>query len=84
MDCRANTVKPEVFYEILAAYMKNRTIVDLIIDRGGTERVSGLIKDISLHDKILRTRVTMYDETGFYIHQVIAVNGIFRDDFSEC
>lgn len=84
MDCRPNTVKPEVFYEILLAYMKQQRKIDLLIDRAGMERVSGVVKDISPHNKILRTRVTMNDETGFNINQVIAVNGIFRDDFSEC
>lgn len=84
MDCRNNTVKPEAFYNILSTYMKEEKSINLLIDRDGMERVYGKIKDINIHDKILRSRITMYDETGFTIAQVIAVDGIFRDDFSEC
>ena len=84
MDCRGETVRAEMFYNILSAYMTNKEKVDLIVDREGTERIHGVVKDIQTDEKILRSRVTMNDETGFVINQVIAVNGIFRDDFSEC
>lgn len=84
MDCRKDTVKPEAFYNILSTCMKEEKDISLLIDRDGMERVSGRIKDINTHDKILRSRITMYDETGFTVAQVIAIDGIFRDDFSEC
>ena len=84
MDCRKSTVKPEAFYKILSAYFKENKIVNMLIDRDGIERVFGKIKEINKHDKILRSRVTMYDETGFNIAQVIAIDDIFREDFSEC
>lgn len=84
MDYRQNTVKPEDFFNILSTYWKDQKNADLLVEREGIERIHGKIKDIDEHKKILHSRVTLFDETGFNIAQVIAIDGIFREDFSNC
>lgn len=61
------------------------SIAHLIVDRDGLTRVSGDITGIETtidgHDFI---KIDNNDPTVVYLAEIVAVNGLFRSDYSEC
>lgn len=73
-----NRIPAEVFLDILTAYCKDQKTAKIVIDREGIEEIYTKIKEIDTCAKVLRSRVTLPDETGFNIDQIISIDNIFR------
>ena len=56
----------------------------LIIDRHGLTRVQGSLLKVDIRNNIGDTVIVMEGPDPITLDQVIAVNGIFRSDYSEC
>ena len=56
----------------------------LIIDKDGLTRVEGFVTRVDVKHNIAETEVSIDSADSFLLEQVIAVNGIFRSDYSEC
>lgn len=84
MDSRGIVVNPAIFFSMLADRLKYKDRVSLLVDQEGITRVEGYISHIRLATDVLQAEVSMDSGYRFIIGQVIAVNGIFRSDYSEC
>ena len=74
-------VKANFFDTIKSLYEKRET-VHILYDDNGITRANGLIEEVSEQDD--STYFVLDDGTDIYIQTVIAVNGIFSADYSEC
>jgi hypothetical protein len=57
-----------------------------LVDREGLTRMEGTIASLELGESLTTAIIYLNcSETSFhYLHEIIAVNGIFRSDYSEC
>lgn len=82
MDVRDTIQKEQSFTEILWQQYHAMQPVNLLYDSNGITRGSGLIK------RIFETGNVAYVELDegpvISIHKIVAVNGMFADDYSEC
>jgi hypothetical protein len=58
--------------------------LNLIVDNGGLVRKQGLITAIIHLSVDAENYILLNYEEKVYIDQIVAVNGIFREDYSEC
>ena len=56
----------------------------LLIDDGGLTRIEGKITNIKQSENISNSTITIDNKDSIPLEKVIAVNGLFRDDYSEC
>ena len=77
-------ITPEIILDVLSEYQENHHEASLIIDQNGLTRVEGHIVSIHAENDFLKSKVELDDGTSFLIEQVVAVNGMFRSDYSEC
>jgi hypothetical protein len=73
----------ELLY-IIEGLFKKKEKAALIVDREGLVRMAGLIVNVDHKDTIGQTVIHIDGPDCFLLDQVIAVNGIFRSDYSEC
>jgi hypothetical protein len=83
MDSRP-VVTPEVFFELLKGFHTGQTHLHLLVDDDGLTRKEGIIRSITPAEATLMTKFTLDNGYSFLLNQLIAVNGIFRSDYSEC
>lgn len=83
MDQRHTLRKHEDFHSLLQAAFAQHQTVHLLFDCMGMERRSGRVAALTLEEEqpylILEAQ-----EEPIYLHEIVAVNGMFRDDFTEC
>jgi hypothetical protein len=84
MDIRDTVITPASFFPILLDHYKTNSKVSLLIDKEGITRVEGFIAEIKTSDDVLISTIILTDQTIFQIKDVIAVNGLFKSDYSEC
>jgi apolipoprotein N-acyltransferase len=84
MDIRDTIVTAESFFPILLQHFKSHNKVSLLIDKDGITRAEGYITNIESKDNVLNSIITLSDQTIFQIKDLIAVNGLFKSDYSEC
>ena len=82
MDKRGPLSANENFTEILKRCFENGEKVSMIIDDGGMERKSGMIKNIFFDAQ--PAYFELLDGTIINLSTVIAINGTFLSDYSEC
>ena len=85
MDTRQVFDDIQVLKELLTECFISDTEVRLLIDTGGMERVNGYIAAIGSSSK--RGPYIKLDSTTapvILLKDIVAVNGLFRLDFSEC
>jgi hypothetical protein len=82
MDSRQTLGSRESFAELLRTIHEADEKAHLLIDDNGITRVEGYIETLSTNS----TAPFIELENGLTIplHQIIAVNGVFRPDYSEC
>jgi hypothetical protein len=82
MDTRDTVSKEQGFVQILEQHYRAKQPVSLLYDDNGITRGSGLITDIFGENGANYLRL----DTGNVVpvSRVVAVNGIFADDYSEC
>ena len=87
MDQRQTFETLEELKTMLSNLHSSQAAVSLLIDRDGLTRVEGIISSINDQNKPLAETtfsIGSHKENAFYLHEVIAVNGIFSADYTEC
>ena len=84
MDSRVTIITPAHFLPFLLDNYNAHNIVSLLIDKDGICRAEGYIANIESQDNILNSIITLSDQTSFQLKDLIAVNGLFKSDYSEC
>lgn len=84
MDRRTTFKDDEELITFLSALQEENKKVSLLVDDEGIGRMEGRIVSIAKNKDIPNSSFTLDDNTQLLIKQVIAVNGNFRSDYSEC
>ncbi len=82
MECRITLNKDDNFLETLTLCMREKQMVNMILDNGGLVRVSGLIKSIRTDNT--SPYLELEDGQKIELNTIVAVNGLFSDSYSEC
>jgi hypothetical protein len=82
MDSRKTLGKNETFLDILMLCMKEKQKVNMLLDNNGLSRIDGLIKTISPPAE--PSTVELEGGQKIEIRNIVAVNGIFSEPYSEC
>jgi hypothetical protein len=82
MDARTTLNKEGSFLALLQHEHECNRKVNLLVDQDGISRVSGFINNIFTRNDAYYIKVD--DNQEFSISQIVAVNGIFSDDYTEC
>lgn len=82
MDTRVTISDKQSFFQLLKQLYEDQKKVSLLYDNNGLTRYEGMISAILNGSS--RPCLLMQDGTKIDIPAVIAVNGIFAPDYSEC
>ena len=82
MDCRVTLRKNENFLETLYNSLSSGGKVNLLFDEGGISRAEGFIK--SIHIDVPDPYIELVNEIKINLKTIIAVNGIFLQEYGEC
>lgn len=82
MDQRTTLGSNQNFLQLLQDIMDEDKIAYLLFDCMGMERAEGRILEIAA--KAIPAYILLENHQKVLIEEIIGVNGIFRDDFSEC
>lgn len=82
MDTRETLKANENFNHLLLSSKKDDEKTSLLFDDNGLTRAEGKITTIDLEAKA--PYIILTDGTQVFIESIIAVNGIFKDDYTEC
>ena len=82
MDIRGTLSANENFIEQLRKCYDNKEKVSIIVDDGGLVRTEGFIKEnhFTSHPPYFE----LQDGTKINVHSIVALNGTFLSDYSEC
>jgi len=80
-DVRETLTVQGDFYDMVLSLFKNKEIANILFDSNGITRANGLIREISERNE---SPFLVIDDLKIDIHSIIAVNGIFASDYSEC
>jgi len=83
MDQRETFANVKQLHDMLASIFDNKEKASFLVDDEGLTRLQGKITSLQsmANDE---TMLTIENEKPVTLAQVIAVNGIFRSDYSEC
>ena len=84
MDSRKTINTAQSFLELINEYYANQERVSLLIDQEGLTRLEGLITSVQTKDKAEDAVIQIDKGTSFSLADLIAVNGNFRSDYTEC
>ena len=84
MDIRQTFASTEELSEILTDLKATNADVAMLIDRDGLFRAAGKITDIRADDLKGGITVLLNEDSAYLLTDIVAVNGIFRSDYSEC
>ena len=82
MDKRGTLSANESFTELLKRCYEGKEKVSMILDDGGLQRKEGTLKSIYLDAQ--PSYFELEDGSKVYLHSVVAINGTFLSDYSEC
>lgn len=81
-DRRKTLAHNASFYSIVAECFNRGQSVHLLYDQGGLQRASGRV--IRIDPPGPQCTFTLHSGQRIQLNSLIAVNGVFADDFSEC
>lgn len=84
MDQRTTFDNNKTLLTTICDLLRKEEKVSLLIDLQGLTRLEGHIVHIDQQEPIEKTLVKVSDAELFRLEQLIAVNGVFRSDYSEC
>jgi hypothetical protein len=84
MDQRETFKTPEELKAILDNLRQEDATVWLLVDSEGLSRVSGKITALSSDAPAANATLQINDEKPLLLSEIVAVNGIFHADYSEC
>ncbi len=82
MDKRDTLQNGERFSELLKVGLQSGEKISMLVDDQGISRVSGFIKSIQGAGNA--SQVELEEGLLIPIDKIVAINGIFRSDYSEC
>ncbi|MGC4232118.1 MAG: hypothetical protein QM594_03845 [Niabella sp.] len=82
MDQRDTLKAGEKFDELLQEALHNNEPARLLYDNNGLMRTEGTIRELNLQNE--KPYVILQDGQQIFIESIIAVNGRFRDNYTEC
>lgn len=82
MDKRETFGSPQKLLAILNNLQQQQ--VSLLVDDNGLTRMEGTITAIEEESNAANAVVTINGADRILLRQIIAVNGVFRSDYSEC
>lgn len=85
MDQRQTFGTSEELKAILANPGQSPAKVSLLLDRDGLTRLEGTIESMDENNPYPEILINTGNQTiRVYLREIIAVNGIFRSDYTEC
>jgi hypothetical protein len=85
MDQRNTFNGTNQLLDIITSLFKQKGKASLIIDKEGLTRMEGLITKVEQNNNnIGETMIHLRPSNYFLLDEVIAINGVFRSDYSEC
>jgi hypothetical protein len=78
MDCRDTISKDQGFLKILHEELQSKKKVNLLVDTDGLNRLEGHIVAVR------EDSIEMDNNVVVPLTQIVAINGVFSADFSEC
>lgn len=82
MDCRLTLRTDETFLEILSSSCEKSDKVYLLLDENGLVHVEGIVKTIRTDSS--SNSLELQNGRKIDIRLIVAVNGIFLPEYSEC
>lgn len=82
MDQRITLKKNEKFDALLQQIKSDNESARLLYDDNGMERAEGMIKELNLQAK--EPFIILDNDQKIIIENILGVNGIFKDDYTEC
>jgi len=84
MDIRQTFSSEHELMEMLADLKAKQRDVALLVDRDGLSRAAGKITALAADNLTNSVTVSLNNDNTYELTEIIAVNGIFRSDYSEC
>jgi len=84
MDQRQTFDNSHQLFEFVSSVFQQKQKAALLIDKEGLVRVEGLITAIKQQDDLDETGIVIDNGETVVLKQIIAINGLFRSDYSEC
>jgi hypothetical protein len=84
MDQRDTFQNLSQLHSIVSGLFTEKQKASLLIDSNGLTRVEGEITFIEQQGDPAKTVITIDNVDQINLSQIIAVNGLFRSDYSEC
>jgi hypothetical protein len=84
MDQRQVFNNSQEFLVFLEGLHSRKEKASLLVDDGGLSRWEGLITAIEVKENKELSILTFNNDQQAALQQILAVNGIFRSDYSEC
>jgi hypothetical protein len=81
-DVRETISVAETFYSIILSLYEKKEAANILYDNNGITRASGNIKQFSEENKF--PYLILDNNTRININSIVAVNGTFAPDYSEC
>lgn len=82
MDNRSTLMKAESFLKLLQQLQKEKKKAAMLLDCNGLARVEGIVSDIVLDD--IQPYLKLQSGLKIVLSTIVAVNGVFSSDYSEC
>jgi hypothetical protein len=84
MDQRKTFGSLQNLKDILHYLFQQKETASLLVDSKGITRMEGIITAIEEQQDLSNTSITLNHADKILLNQIIAVNGQFRSDYSEC
>ena len=84
MDQRVTFANSDELFSFVSELFQQGKHASMLIDREGLTRAEGKITAITPNTNVDETLVTVNDIDSFAIKEIMAVNGTFRSEYSEC
>jgi hypothetical protein len=84
MDQRETFGSDKNLLAALAQIQQQHSKASLLVDDNGLTRMEGLITSIEENNRLPQTLIGINNQRSFELKNIIAVNGQFRADYSEC
>ena len=81
-DVRETLSAAENFYNLILSVYEKKEPANILYDDNGITRASGNIIELSEENK--SKYLTLDNGTRIHINSIVAVNGTFAPDYSEC
>jgi hypothetical protein len=84
MDQRATFESLSQLLSIVSDLFVQKQNASFLVDINGLTRMEGKISFIKREKDVSKTTITIDNRSEITINQIVAVNGLFHSDYSEC